>query len=136
SNCAKSCDTASWREEQTMRSSTALTDPAALLVADSSTIINLVATRAAAAVISALPNRIVVVAVIPDELETGRELGRRACDGLKALVDAANGFFEELVVGPAVETLDDGEAATIAYALAHGGTALIDERKAMRICRE
>src|SRR5581483_11577735 len=131
SNCAKSCDTASWREEQTMRSSTALTDPAALLVADSSTIINLVATRAAAAVISALPNRIVVVAVIPDELETGRELGRRACDGLKALVDAgvveivplddaANGFFEELVVGPAVETLDDGEAATIAYALAHG----------------
>ena len=28
------------------------------------------------------------------------------------------------------------EAATIAYALAHAGTALIDEHKATRICRE
>lgn len=131
-----------------MRSSTALTDPAATLVADSSTVINLVATRTAAAVISALPNRLVVVDVIPEELETGRPAGRRACDGLRELVHASaveivtlNGetamqYFEELVVGPAVETLDDGEAATIAYALAHGCTALIDERKAMRICRE
>src|SRR5262249_202499 len=45
-------------------------------------------------------------------------------------------FFEELVIGPGVSTVDDGEAATIAYALAHVSTALIDERKATRICRE
>jgi predicted nucleic acid-binding protein len=131
-----------------MRSTTALTDPAAILVADSSTVINLVATRMAAAVISALPNRVVVTDAIPAELETGRPAGRKACDGLSELVDAgaiaivtldcdaAMLFFEELVVGPAAETLDDGEAATIAYALAHGCTALIDERKAIRLCRE
>ena len=45
-------------------------------------------------------------------------------------------YFEELVVGPADTTLDDGEAATIAYALTHTSTALIDERKAMRICAQ
>jgi predicted nucleic acid-binding protein len=50
--------------------------------------------------------------------------------------DDAFAHFEELVVGPAVETLDDGEAATIAYAMTHSATALIDERKATRICRE
>lgn len=42
----------------------------------------------------------------------------------------------ELVIGPAATTLDDGEAATIANALAHAGTALIDERKATRLCAE
>jgi predicted nucleic acid-binding protein len=131
-----------------MRPSTALTDPSASIVADSSTVINLVATRKAPALISALPNRIVVVDVIPAELETGRPHGRRTCDGLKELIEAklvdvvtlddegAMEFFEQLVVGPAVETLDDGEAATIAYAVTRGATALIDERKAMRICRE
>jgi predicted nucleic acid-binding protein len=131
-----------------MRPSTALTDPSAPLVADSSTVINLVATGTAAELISALPNRIVVVDVVPAELETGRPLGHRACDGLKELIDAklidvvtldddeGMELFERLVVGPAVETLDDGEAATIAYAVTRGATALIDERKAMRICHE
>ena len=41
--------------------STALTDPAAQLVADTSTIINLIATGSAADIIAALPNRIAVV---------------------------------------------------------------------------
>lgn len=128
-----------------MGSSTALTDPAAPLVADASTIINLIASGGAEAVIAALPNRIVVVDVVPAELEAGRTRGRAACDGLKALADAAiieivtlpddaAPWFEELVVGSADETLDDGEAATIAYALARAATALIDERKATRIC--
>jgi predicted nucleic acid-binding protein len=40
------------------------------------------------------------------------------------------------VVGPAQTTLDDGEAATIAHAVALNGVALIDERKANRICTE
>ena len=130
-----------------MGSSTALTDPAAQLVADASTIINLIATGSAEAVIAALPNRVVVVDVVPAELEAGRTRGRAACDGLKALADAAiveivalpddaAPWFEELVVGSAAETLDDGEAATIAYALARAATALIDERKATRICAE
>jgi predicted nucleic acid-binding protein len=130
-----------------MGSSTALTDPSAQLVADASTIINLTATGCARAIVSALPNRLVVVDVVHGELETGRQRGREACDGLKELAaagvieivdlgDDAAPYFEELVIGPAAATLDDGEAATIAYALSHSGTALIDERKAIRICAE
>jgi len=42
--------------------------------------------------------------------------------------------FETLVVGAASETLDDGEAATIAYAAEVSAVALIDERKAIRLC--
>jgi predicted nucleic acid-binding protein len=128
-----------------MGSSTALTDPAARLVADASTIINLIATANAAAILSALPNRVLVVDVVPGELETGRARGREAFDRLTelanagaveivGLTDEAAPYFEDLAVGAAAATLDDGEAATIAYALAHAGTALIDERKATRIC--
>jgi predicted nucleic acid-binding protein len=130
-----------------MGSSTALSDPASQLIADASTIINLIATRNARAIVSALPNRVVVVDVVPRELETGRAHGRETCDRLNELVtagvvaivelgDDAAPHFEELVIGAAAATLDDGEAATIAYALAHAGTALIDERKATRICAE
>jgi len=130
-----------------MGSSTALTDPSAQLVADASTIINLIATRCARDIFSALPNRVNIVDVVLGELETGRQRGREACDRLKELVaarvinvvtldDTAAPHFEELVIGPAARTLDDGEAATIAYALAQAGTALIDERKATRICAE
>lgn len=127
--------------------STALTDPAARLVADTSTVINLISTGSAGDIIAALPNRVAVVDVVPAELEAGRARGRETCDRLKdlassgvldivALDDDALPYFEDLVIGPAVSTLDDGEAATIAYALAHATTALIDERKATRICRE
>jgi predicted nucleic acid-binding protein len=130
-----------------MGSSTALTDPAARLVADASTIINLIATANAAAILSALPNRVLVVDVVPGELETGRARGREAFDRLTELANAgaveivgltddAAPYFEDLAVGAAAATLDDGEAATIAYALAHAGTALIDERKATRICAQ
>lgn len=130
-----------------MGSSTALTDPSAELVADASAIINLIATGCARDIFSALPNHVFVVDVVPGELEAGRQRGRETCDRLKELVasgvidivelnDDATRHFEELVVGPAATTLDDGEAATIAYALAHAGTALIDERKATRICGE
>jgi hypothetical protein len=52
------------------------------------------------------------------------------------LAEQAETHFEELVVGPAVSTLDDGEAATIAYAVSNGCTAILDERKAVRICSE
>jgi hypothetical protein len=79
------------------------------------------------------------------ERSTGRARGREAFDRLTelanagaveivGLTDEAAPYFEDLAVGAAAATLDDGEAATIAYALAHAGTALIDERKATRIC--
>lgn len=130
-----------------MGSLTCLTDPAALVVADASVIISLNATGCAPEIIRALPNRLVVVDVVPAELEAGRPRGRQDADRLNdhvaaglldivKLGDAAEKHFESLVVGPAAETLDDGEAATIAYAVAHGALPLIDERKANRICAE
>jgi predicted nucleic acid-binding protein len=122
-----------------------LIEPRALLVADASAVINLNATGCAEAILAALPNRVAVVDVVPSELETGRHRRREDTDRLNALVaaglvaivelgDASAAYFEELVVGSAAETLDDGEAATIAYAVEHRAIAIIDERKANRIC--
>jgi len=124
-----------------------LNDPAALLVADASVAINLNATGFAEPILEALPNRFAVVEDVAFELEDGRQRGRTDADALEALVAAGrvdvvrlkNSAIEQftaLVMGSAAETLDDGEAATIAYALEHGATALVDERKANRICAE
>jgi predicted nucleic acid-binding protein len=124
-----------------------LIDLAALLIADASAVINLNASGSAREIITALPNRLVVVNVVPAELETGRDRGRRDAALLGELVAAglievvtlgatADQHFEQLVVGPTAMTLDDGEAATIAYAVEQGGIAIIDERKANRICAE
>lgn len=126
---------------------TFLTDISAPLVADTSVVINLIATGCAPAIIRALPSRIVVVDVVPGELDTGRRRGRHDSDRLNELVDVglveivrlgdvATQHFTELVIGPAAATLDDGEAATIACAVERAGTALIDERKATRICAD
>ncbi len=128
-----------------MRSPTFLTDPLIPLVADSSTVINLIATGCAPTIIRAVPNRIVVVDVIPGELDTGRPRGRRDADHLQELVAAGHievvtlsdtGWlhFESLVAGPGPETLDDGEAATIAYAVEKNAVAIIDEKKGKRLC--
>jgi predicted nucleic acid-binding protein len=122
-----------------------LTDAQALLVADASTIISVNATGCAKRVIRALPNRVAVVDIVSGELEEGRQRKRQNADLLKKLVDAGHveivqldekgeEYFERLVVGAAQMTLDDGEAATIAYAVATSGIALIDEKKANRIC--
>jgi len=130
-----------------MGSLTCLTDPAALLIADASAVINLNATGSARGILGALPNRVAVVDVVPAELENGRPRGRRDAELLNELIshslvtlvtldDVAALHFEQLVVGPAAMTLDDGEAATIAYAAAHGGVPVVDERKATRICGE
>jgi len=128
-----------------MRSPAFLTDPDIPLVADTSTVINLIATGCAPAIIGAVPNRILAVDVIPGELDTGRERGRLHADGLQELVagghieivalgDTGWQHFETLVAGHAPETLDDGEAATIAYAVECGAVAIIDEKKGTRIC--
>jgi len=44
--------------------------------------------------------------------------------------------FGQLVLGPAANTLDDGEAATLAYAVRATAVAIIDERKAIRIAQQ
>jgi predicted nucleic acid-binding protein len=124
---------------------TSLSDRDRVVVADTSTIINLNATGCAADILTALPYRVVAVDVVRDELENGRAKGRSDASKFAALV-AANlidvvvlgsdglNHFEGLVIGAASETLDDGEAATIAYATEADAVALIDEHKAIRLC--
>ena len=127
-----------------MRPLSCLSEASKLLVADTSVAINLNATGCAAQILEALPYRIVIVESVQAELEYGRRRGRNDADCTAALVAAGYlkiaqlgkkelGLFESLVVGPAAETLDDGEAATLAYAAENSGVAVIDERKALRI---
>lgn len=128
-----------------MQHPTSLTDPKKVVVADAGTAINLNASGFAREILRAVPNRLVVADAILSELEAGRQRGRKDANRLEELIndgffevvtmsDIAAQHFENLVIGPATETLDDGEAATIACAIEHQGIALIDERKANRIC--
>lgn len=121
-----------------------LTEQPSLLIADSSVVINLNATGCAKTILKALRHRVAVVDVVVDEIDGGLRAGRQDAVKLAALIDAnvvevvklgQRGLlcFESLVLGPAGETLDDGEAATIAYAEEAGACALIDERKARRL---
>lgn len=116
-----------------------------VLVVDTSVVINLNATGYAKEILDALPQRIAVVNVIIDELEYGRSKGRGDAAMFAELVkagvitvvslgEAALPQFESLVVGASAETLDDGEAATIAYAIDTNASVIIDERKARRLC--
>ncbi len=122
-----------------------LTDPVSLIVADASIVINLNATGCSEEILDALPNRLLVVEEVSLELENGRRDGNSDADDLSALVsagrvelvklgDTGTKIFEDLIIGNATETLDDGEAATIAYSFECGAIAVIDERKANRIC--
>jgi predicted nucleic acid-binding protein len=128
-----------------MRPLSCLYGDSALLVVDTSAAINLNASGCAAEILHALPYKIAIVDVIQKELELGRERGRRDAELTSALVTANHlevvslgdggwTHFERLVTGAAAETLDDGEAATIAYAIERNGVAVIDEDKAIKIC--
>ncbi len=130
-----------------MKSSSFPGEPDVPVVTDASVIINLNATRTAAAIIDCFPNRFLVTDTVRRELLTGGPRGHGSWEGLEALVhDGSIGLVElepddgpvyrSLVEGGFKETLDDGEAATIAYAVGQGAVALIDERKARRICAD
>jgi predicted nucleic acid-binding protein len=117
------------------------------ITADASTVINLNATGCAREIMRTLQSKFVVVDVVQSELETGRRSGRKdadllnglLADGLVELVQldsTALVHFEKLVIGPAISTLDDGEAATIAYSIGACAVAAIDERKATSICSQ
>lgn len=118
-----------------------------LLVADTSVVININATGCAQGLLKALPYRIAVVDVVVDEINGGLRKGREDAAQLAQLV--ASGLievvslnpqgldhFEALVIGPSGGTLDDGEAATIAFAANAGACALIEERKARRLAAD
>ena len=120
-------------------------DPATIIAIDTSVVISLDATGCAGEVLRAIPNKVMIVDVVLRDLEGGRPLGRRVAHSLRELAadglleigklnDAASLHFERLVVGSAAMTLDDGEAATIAFAVASAGMAVVDEPKAAHIC--
>lgn len=128
-----------------MRPLSCLSETSGLLIADTSVAINLNATGCPAEILQALPHSVAVVDIIQDELDFGRDRGRRDAELTAALIadkhievvtlgEIGLSYFERLVVGPAADTLDDGEAATLACALELGGTAVTDDSKALRIC--
>lgn len=114
------------------------------LVLDASVIVNLNATNQAEKIILSVPNRFVVTSTVVSELKRGASRGHSDADQLDRLLanraveevtldDTMLETFYELVSGSSSESLDDGEAATLAYAVAKGASAVIDERKALRI---
>lgn len=122
----------------------ALTDPLPGLVADASAVINVLSTGVAGELTKSLPARLRVVNGVSAELADGKKrwpssdqlaaLVASGCVEIVELDECGLECFESLVIGPAVDTLDDGEAATIAYAVTTGTVALIDEKKGRRIC--
>ncbi|WP_439620241.1 hypothetical protein [Hyphomonas sp.] len=118
------------------------------IVLDTSVVINLLATNIAGDILQALPHAPLVTQTAHDELlrgtqlrgyDTSQNLQRLVGDGVVELVDLgpeAKTTFFDLVSGPTVDSLDDGEAATIAYADDTASWAIIDERKARRICED
>jgi len=122
-------------------------DSSAQVIVDTSAVINLTASGYAKDILGAIPNRFLVVDAVPAELDEGRNTGRLHADLVDELVslrhlkivslgNQATQVFEELVFGKGIDTLDDGEAATIAYAVESAAFAIIDERKANRICNQ
>jgi len=124
-----------------------LFDRSAPIVLDASVAINLNATGKCASILDAVPNPIVILDVVSGELEAGRIKGRTDADMLAALIKSGRlqtvslspeceSNFLALVCGRGAATLDDGEAATISWAVAHGGIPIIDEKKGLAICQE
>lgn len=116
------------------------------IVADTSAIINLNATGRAEEIFRLFPAPPVVTETVRWELQAGEARGHQDIAGLDALVrrgacrvvEIGNGaaIRSSLVEGRAADTLGDGEAATVAYAAAYGRAAMLDDRKARRICQE
>lgn len=114
------------------------------LVIDTSVGINLAATGIGAQLLQALRRPVIVVRTVVDELETGAERGQMVIaameqwqrDGLIQITELAAPsyeIFDRLITGATSETIDDGEAATIAYAVHISGIAVVDDVKAKRI---
>lgn len=124
-----------------------LLDPSKPLVLDASVAINLNATGSCVRILDAIPNPVVILDIVSRELEAGRAKGRTDADVVAALVASGRveiaslcaeceGNFLAMVCGSGSATLDDGEAASIAWAVAHGSTPIIDEKKGLSICQD
>lgn len=119
--------------------------PSGTVVADASVLINLNASGHAKTIIAASCGVLYATTNAYAEVLDGERLGysdarsMRELEGagmlrLVTLNEADEPIYRSLIEGSALQTLDDGEAATVAHAVANGGIALIDEKKAQRIC--
>ncbi|SPJ22795.1 hypothetical protein [Palleronia abyssalis] len=117
------------------------------LVADASVLINLDASGFAETIITASCGVLHATRNAVDEVMEGERRGYGNAGGMRMLTergllrvvdigDREEPVYRALVEGSAARTLDDGEAATIAYAVENRAVALIDEKKAQRICEE
>lgn len=117
------------------------------VVADTSVLINLDASGHAGAIIRATSGVLLTTKNAIEELLEGERRGYSTATELRTLQkegvvkvvelgDAEETIYRTLIEGPAARTLGDGEAATIAYAVQNEAVALIDEKKAKRICSE
>lgn len=116
-------------------------------VMDASVVINLLATGCFSALLARTPGRFVIVQQVKDEVRID-PLTRKPHENVLApfidngaiqlvdLGDSELNTFIDLVGAPAPDDLDDGEAATIAYASHNLACPVIDESKGRRICRE
>ena len=117
-------------------------------VADTSFLINLNATSFSLEIIDKMkPSTIIITQQVYDELRNGTKDGyndfknvedyiSKGFITLKTLSPNAYRLYEKIVLGEAQYTLDDGEASVIACAIDLCASAIIDEKKATRICRE
>lgn len=116
-------------------------------VMDASVVINLLATGCFSKILARTPGRFVIVQHVKDEVKLD-PLTRKSRDSiLDSFIDSGSlqvvelgddefNTFVDLVGAPAPDDLDDGEAATIAYANHNFACPIIDENKGRRICRE
>jgi predicted nucleic acid-binding protein len=127
-----------------MRLPNSAPEPGAVLVADTSFWINLAATADPADILRALPAPVILAEAALDDLRRGQARGWQSVEVVEMLLAAGHTRVEALpppalpafagmVAGDAADTLDDGEAATLALAHAVGGIAIVDERKGRRL---
>ena len=128
-----------------MSSSSFLDKPQTPIIIDARVVINLNATGRAHEILAAFPNPFLVTVNAAAELADGARNGHTDSAALQHLVNRGAlrtvaldppdlAVYETLIEGSAAQTLDDGEAATIAFALGASAMAIIDERKARNIC--
>lgn len=121
-------------------------DPSVPVALDTSAVINLNGTGFAPDILRALGRDVIVVDEVACDLDKGVASGRRDAERLQEIVAAGlirraslgkvgETHFEWLSIGAGEDTLDDGEAATIALAAELGCAAMLDESKGRRLCK-
>lgn len=121
-----------------------LPDGSKEIVLDTSAVINIGRCGMGAEILQVIPNRFLVPDSVEFELRIGAAAGKPDHERLKGFIaaglvemcelgPAAESVFEQLTLGPGVQTIDDGEAATIALAVERRCYGIVDERKGNRV---